>query len=746
MLLLLGKANLVKLTTGLFCRHVAMSAMATVLSLTYIPPSFAQPTDQAAPVRAAPTEGDGEILFSSDSLSYEQGENKVIAQGNVEVSHKGEVLLADKIIFERDEKKITASGKISFLQKNGDVLFADSITLSASFMSGAAENIRLIMTDDARAAAALMRREKGRFTILEKAVYSPCKPCEEDSSRPPLWQLKAHEVRHDQKQQRIEYKDAYLEFLGIPIAYTPYLSHPDPTRERESGFLAPNWGNNSDLGAFVAVPYFLNISPSADLTLQPIWYASENQGVLSGKYRQRTTNGEFNFTGSGTQANGNGSSDGVSNEFRGHLFGDGKFDIDRTWRWGFDLEHASDDTYLKRYDFSGADSTLTSDLYIEGFRNRNYMKAKAYNFENQRYGRDENEVPDFLATAQYNFVGEPTKHGDYWTMDSSLVSLTRQKGTDVQRYHAKGGWNLPATLKTGEIYTFSASADGTLYYVNSQPMPNQSQNFTGATGQIFPQVSLKWQYPLARKHGSITEVFEPIIAGYLAPNVGSRDKIPNEDSQDFQFSDTSLFTGNRYDGVDRFSGGNHVDYGVKWSVHGSSGGSSHAFLGQSYRPRKDNSLPDKSGLEDHFSDIVGRTRVSPNSFIDLLYRFRLAKADLAPKQSDFELGIGPQSLRLNLDYNFIGTDADTGNFGDREEIGVSLSTKLARYWDSRIYANRRLSEPSGMMGTGVSLSYADECFKVDLAFTRSYYEDRDLRQNDTISLRFELKNLGELSF
>ena len=37
----------------------------------------------------------------------------------------------------------------------------------------------------------------------------------------------------------IYFEDARLEFFGMPVAYMPYFSAPDPTVKRKSGFLMP---------------------------------------------------------------------------------------------------------------------------------------------------------------------------------------------------------------------------------------------------------------------------------------------------------------------------------------------------------------------------------------------------------------------------------------------------------------------------------------------------------------------------
>ncbi len=76
----------------------------------------------------------------------------------------------------------------------------------------------------------------------------------------------------------------------------------------------------------------------------------------------------------------------------------------------------------------------------------------------------------------------------------------------------------------------------------------------------------------------MNQVVEPIAQVVLAPNGSNPGKIPNEDSQDFEFDDTNLFSLNRFTGVDRVTPGSRVDYGLKWTVTGDDGGLTLAIL------------------------------------------------------------------------------------------------------------------------------------------------------------------------
>src|SRR3546814_1482439 len=123
--------------------------------------------------------------------------------------------------------------------------------MRAGFIRDAA----MLLSDNSRRAAAYVERHNGNTTVLRKAIYTTCSLCASDPSRPPLWALKGEQVIHDQAAQEIRYRDATFELFGVPILYTPYFRHPDPTVHRRRGFLAPIYLSASFFVQLLKVPY-----------------------------------------------------------------------------------------------------------------------------------------------------------------------------------------------------------------------------------------------------------------------------------------------------------------------------------------------------------------------------------------------------------------------------------------------------------------------------------------------------------
>jgi LPS-assembly protein len=236
---------------------------------------------------------------------------------------------------------------------------------------------------------------------------------------------------------------------------------------------------------------------------------------------------------------------------------------------------------------------------------------------------------------------------------------------------------------------------------------------------------------------------EPVVQVVAAPDWANNDDIPNEDSLDFEFDDSNLLSLNRFPGVDRVDPGSRVDYGLQWALSSPFIGEASAFLGQSYRLDNDNAFAKGSGLEDDLSDVVGRIRLVPQEDIDVSYRFRINKDDLTAERHELDLSIGPPALNLDLSYVFLSDDLTTDEFDTREELAFRLGSQLNENWSMQ-GAHRRDLQDNNALSTSLGLTYLDECFFITVEGKRTYYEDREIDQEDSVMIKLVFKNLGEV--
>lgn len=686
------------------------------------------------------------VVLHADEALFDDKTGVVTAKGNVEIAHDKQVLRADTVIYDEKKNTVTAIGNVVVLMPTGEVMFADRSEFSDGMKEGVAERFRMLLTDNSRLTAARGTRTGGRITTLRNALFSPCNLCTDNPRRAPLWRIRSARTTHDSEEKEIEHRDAFLEFYGVPVFYTPWMSHPDPTVKRRSGFLAPSYATDSEFGLTLETPYFWAIDEHKDLTVAPR-FMTDDAPLLAATYRQRFANAAIDIDGSITnpeQRDSNGNKIG-SSRTRGHLFLKGAMEHDNIWRTSFEVNHASDDTYLRRYRFPSPDNqTLVSKFATEGFFGRNYAKLSGYSFRGLRENDDPATSPLVLPFAEYRYVSQPAANGAFITADASALAISRDLGADSRRLALNTGWHLPHTAWTGEVYELSATLRTDVYSVNDVTTDSGAVK-NGMTGRVFPQIKAQWRWPFARHEGNATQIIEPMAAIVLAPNGGNPDKIANEDSSDPELDSTNLFAANRFAGADRVEGGQRVVYGLNWNFYGDKGGLVEAFLGQSQRLRAETDFSASSGLKDKSSDVVGRLRFAPSDWVDLQYRFRFDPDETVARRSEASVNFGPRAFKIRANYLFLDESSPTSEFPDREELTLGFNAQLTSNWRAYGSINENLADNGGTTSENLGLTYTDECFTFHIKGTRTFTQDRDLRPTDTLLFQLIFKHLGEFS-
>ncbi|BBK31273.1 LPS-assembly protein LptD [Allostella humosa] len=689
------------------------------------------------------------VLFSADELSHDNELGIIVARGKVEMTQDQRTLMADVVSYNQRTNTATASGNVSILEPTGDVIFADYVELQEGLRDGFVRNVRMLMTDGGRMAGNDATRSNGNRTELDQGVYSPCVLCKTDPTRPPMWQIRAARVIHDQERKTVQYRDATMEIMGIPVAYTPYFSHPDPTVKRQSGFLAPTVGAKTDLGVFARVPYYFVISDSMDFTFEPI--VTSQQGlVVGGELRQRLRNGFYEIGASATVADRTtGTKDAPvtsTDKFRGHVKGKARIDLDDTWRAGLDLARTTDKTYMRRYGY-GSEESLTTRAFVEGFRGRSYADVSAYAFQGLRPEDRASRQPVVAPVANVHYLGEPNERGAYWSADANILNLMREDGTDSRRLSINGGWQMPWQSSLGDRYTFAATMRGDAYWANDlavdAALGDASPTRDATTARLLPQLSVNWSYPWVRNDPGVQYLIEPVAMFAASPVLGRQNSVPNEDSLGFELNDVNIMRPNRFPGLDRFDSGQRVAYGLNLGAYLPGGMSVRTFIAQSYSLQENRAMPIGSGAEDKRSDIVGRFVVSPWEYLDLLYRFRLDKDNLAARRHEIGASGGPSWLKLYGSYIFLDAPPNEPVTGKREELGLGASARISQFWSLFGQSTIDLKNGGDVLDSTLGAKYEDDCLTVVISYRRTRTQDLDIEPSDAILVRLYFKNLGE---
>ena len=686
-----------------------------------------------------------DIYFSADAMENNKDLQTITATGNVNIIRKNLTLVADKVVYNQKDDIVTAVGNVILVEKDGNVVFSDYVELTDKMTQGEMDNVKVIMADKTRVAARKFRRLEGNDKEMEKVVYSPCDVCRD---KDPLWQIKAQKVIHDAAGQDVYYNHAFVEIKGVPVFYMPFLSHPDPSVKRRSGFLPPSFGSSSYLGAYLQPKYFWDISDHEDLTFSP--YLSTDQGIVwSADYNKYFTRGKLTMSGTAVR-------DDTYDKQRGNLFVKGRYEINDYWYADTDLNYISDRYYLRDMSLLYRDNAwLTSSARMQGFDNRNYAAVEAYYYKlislDDRL--TEYDKPYVMPWMEYENVSEPGKFGAYTKTTLNFASVLREETVSTQRLTMINSWNLPYTSPYGEKYKLVASLKSDLYYIDSY-LNDDGEIYSGAVGRIFPQIGLEWRIPFVRATETSRQIIEPVIVAVAAPNGGNKiNKIPNEDSQDVELDDTNILSLDRYAGYDRNDTGSRISYGINWSAYGEKTGRTSMFLAQSYKFEEDQSFSEVDGQDGHLSDYVGRIYANPNEYLDLSYRFRLNRENFDLNYSELSARMGPRMLSLYISYIYLQENESSSLTGyeERKELYTGLNIALSRDWSLNLYNRQDLAYKGGSLEHGADLIYEDECFKFVTTVRKdnSYRWRRHFEHNENyeksdyeITATFFLKTLG----
>jgi LPS-assembly protein len=586
------------------------------------------------------------LLVEARELVYDRDKNSVSAVGEVQLYYQGRVLEAERVTYNRSTNRVFAEGNAKLTDEQGNVYYGTRFELTDDFKDGFIDSLLVESKDKTRFSAPRAERTGGETTTFERGTYTACEPCKDNPSRPPLWQVRAARIIHNNAERMVYYEDARLEFWGVPIAYLPYLATPDPTVTRKTGLLAPRYVTSSAVGAGVSLPFFLNLAPNYDLTITPTLLS--RQGFLGEvEWRHRLEKGSYNVRAAGINQLEPSAflapPFGARNkDFRGSIETTGKFFINDKWTWGWDIALMSDKWFFQNYKIK-SESIVTeynffkesiSTIYLTGKGERSFFDARGYYFRGLSYQDWQKQLPVVRPVIDYNrrFDG-PGLLGGEVSLDANITSIYRdaaqfvnvpdrvylftqdafgnpitplydtcavfQRGVCLVRGVAGSytrasvdlSWRRKFVDPLGQVWTPFASmrADGAWLdlsrtgYQNSQ-LPNFIDTSNSFVGRAMPTVGLEYRYPfVAATQNYGTHIIEPIAQIVARPNETQIGKLPNEDAQSLVFDDTTLFSWNKFSGYDRVEGGTRLNLGAQYSVTTQNGAYGNMLFGQSYQ-------------------------------------------------------------------------------------------------------------------------------------------------------------------
>lgn len=686
------------------------------------------------------------LLLQADEMIYDRRHNKVIARGNVEVYYNKYSLLSDELIYDQNDKTLSAVGNVRIKEPDGAVIKADRITLTDDFREGFVRSLRIVTKEESRIAAARGYRKDGETTVFERGAYTPCSLCKDRGpDEEPVWQIKASRIIHKKSEGNVYYEDATLELWGMPVVWVPYFYHPDPTVKRRSGFLAPTFRHSDDLGFAYEQPYYFALAPNYDLTVSPV-ITTEAGFLLKGDWRHRLENGAYRVQVAGVYDEDPDPNAPTDQKFRGSIETKGKFELGSFWTWGWDVTVDTDDTFRRFYKLDKLTKTeRVSQVFLIGQSDRNYFGAHLYQFTALTEDAPPEQESLVHPVIDYNYIfGDPILGGEL-AWDTNVLALTRDDGADTSRLITELRWRRTLTDPFGQRITPFGQARADFYRVSSftDPVtliPEDEDTFSRQllTGGI------DYRYPFVKHTPWASHIIEPVVQVIARTDAQHSEEPPNEDAQSLVFDDTLLFDIDKFSGYDRLETGTRVNVGAQYTLQTYFGATARAVFGQSYHLAGDNPFPDDTGLETDHSDYVAGLYFDLPSYLRVTAQMRFDQDDFSVKRTDLQVAGNYGPFQAAVTYVDAEAQPGLGIFEDREEIYASAVLKLTENWTlfGDIRYNVELEES---LKHGIGLKYSScECFALSVKYQESAIKDRDIEPEQSLLVRFELKDLGSV--
>lgn len=717
------------------------------------------------------------IYLEADELINNEEARTLTARGSVDGRYQERTIRADEVIYHLDEGRVVASGNVVLISADGSSQTAETLELSNELEAGNASNFTSRLPNGGRTGATFATRRTDDGIDLYNAYYTACEACKEDDKKTPTWQIKARRVSQDKDKNMILYKDAVFELFGLPVFYTPYLAHPDPSQERASGWLNPFGGYSSTKGAFIELPYYIELDDYSELTLTPHLFTGANP-LLGMNYRRKFYSGEVNIDSSFTYASafdrdGNafdttdiftGSSDHapLGKRLRSHLFANGDFRLSKDWDWGFTAQATSDDLYLRRYNLSnpskaglynGGVRRLVSQIFATGQDDNFRFAASAYGFQSLRttiresdtianqfsIGReDDSALPIIAPKIELSRHFKDPILGGRLEAFGDFTMLERKIGSDYRRGTVGADWSKSFILPAG----IEAKPFGQVRYDNFSLTPYDRVNETDldavSVERTLGYAGMEVRWPFMKTSGNVDFIVEPRAMITQTFGDGKIDQLRRDtdsdgdvdqdllnDSLEIDFDHNLIWSANKSTGYDLWQTGLRADVGGAVSAFWNNNHAS-LFLGQSYTSDVDDVFEIESGIVGSDTVIDAITGLETTQTVD--------KSDVV---GQFE---------LSLAKNFL---FDTRiRYDDDENEFRRLDTGF-RYSGSRISTNLRYYKIDKAIATSLSDLLTQEPapaeeitgsigLKIDKNWGLKYSATRDLDQDITRRQSFGL--------
>ena len=685
--------------------------------------------------------GQGGIIIEAESATYDKNE-QVIKSDNLATikDNSGNSIILDMFNYSVKNKNLRSEGNIEITDKLENKYFFDDIFIDVENKRMAGSNLKIkfnkntfgnIENDPRLVANSAVITENKSY--IEKGVFTTCK---KRGNKCPPWKMAAKKIIHDKGKQTINYENAKLYFYDLPIFYFPRFFHPDPTVERQSGFLAPRLTNSTTLGAGFILPYYFALADHKDLTLTPKMYVDENP-VIQTEYRHVTKNSysilDTSYNQGYKKASGN-----KSGSSRAHLFAQSNINLDlETFDESnlmINLQKVTNDTYLRAHNIDSkimdSKSLLNSsiDLNFEKKDSSLEINMDVYEDLNKTSDKYEYVIPNFDYKNNL-FFSEQLGELNFQSRGSHKIYETNKTEAKMVNDFF---WNSNKFISdSGFITSFNGNLKNSNYRAEKTSDFKSEENNYEFAGVI----SLTNSFPLKKQSKNYEKTLTPKLMLRTAPG-----HMRDMSGEKLKFGTSNLFTLNKLSQIDVIEKGTSLTLGTDYSYKDKKKDFEkiNLSLGQVFNFEDNLKMSSSSSLGQKTSELVGNFDYNINESSKLNYKFSLDDNFNDLNYNEITGVFKINNLVTNFEYL-----EENNHIGDSHYIDAGLSLELNKS-NSLNFKTRKNFVTNATEFYNWSFQYENDCLRAALEYNRNFYSDRDLQPADDLLFTLTIIPFGKI--
>ncbi len=676
----------------------------TLLTMSALVSGYAQNTD-----------------FVADELIYDTNQETVVVLGNVEISNSQGYFYVEKLTYDIETGRIKIDGGVKGVLATGEPIIGDFAILNQEDRLLIIEGARILLENEMQIAAQRVRLQDD-ITIGEHVVASTCHICRQDEE--PLWKVSASQVYRDETAQKIYFKDARFSLLGLNLGFLPNFRIPDIGVDRMSGFLSPQFEFSNLSITGIRIPYYQTLGDHSDITITPYWTAA-GAFNLENEFRWKIPGGELDVEAVYSI------SDGIGEYGRFMITPTLEMELWENWDFETQFQFSSDYDFSPYFGYTNPDKNYASLSYTS---NNSHFLAELIDYRPKTEAGVLDDRIKVLPHIRWEYLRTAFENSQHKTLLDVLV-LDKNGDEVTARLTAQTQYTFSDIYFDSLLTKLGVGAIGQYYHLR-----DNVNDSTDEARRFAPYVFADFSLPLSRSINSDYELITPRVQFVWSENSESGAEIPNNDSPFFENDYASLFSINRFSGLDRIEQGRRINLGVSYSRQLESGSKFEFGFGRVIRFDEDDNSSNLQDISTYSDDWVGYVDWQSNNEWSLYGRgtwndnYELTRADAGIEYSS-------ENLSYTLSGVHLSAEPLLGFNTPRSEINFEGEYRISDHWLTEVSWKHDL-ENQTLFETEIGLTYGNECIEVAGLFSRDFNRGEGIESETKLNVTVTLIGLG----